>query len=70
MPPASRPSKATLCQGEPLEGGDQRNHVRREVRPDGRIRLWGRVGERWLRVVALPDGETLHNAFFDRSFRP
>ena len=44
--------------------------ARRERQPDGRIRLWGRVGERWLRVVLLEDGETLRNAFFDRRFRP
>jgi hypothetical protein len=25
---------------------------------------------RYLRVVLLPDGETVHNAFFDRSFEP
>ena len=40
---------------------------------DGRIRLWGRVpeaGGKWLRVILLPDGETVHNAFFDRRFRP
>ena len=24
---------------------------------------------RYLRVILLPDGETVHNAFFDRSFR-
>ncbi len=38
---------------------------------DGRIRRWGRVaeaGNRYLRVVLLEDGETVHNAFFDRSF--
>ena len=39
------------------------------------IRVWGRVsvpGEaqaRVLRVVTLEDGETVHNAFFDRGFR-
>jgi hypothetical protein len=49
--------------------------VRREVQADGRIRFWGRVvlsGEarpRYLRVVTLDDGETVHNAFFDRNFR-
>lgn len=49
--------------------------VRREVQADGRIRLWARVtraGEarpRFLRVVTLKDGETVHNAFFDRNFR-
>lgn len=40
---------------------------------DGRIRLWGRVPEadgRWLRVILLADGETVHNAFFDRRFSP
>lgn len=38
---------------------------------DGRIRRWRRIPEannRYLRVVILPDGETIHNAFFDRSF--
>jgi hypothetical protein len=48
---------------------------RREVQSDGRIRFWGRVvvaGDsrpRFLRVVTLADGETVHNAFFDRNFR-
>ena len=43
--------------------------------PDGRVRLWGAItvpGEsapRILRVVTLEDGETVHNAFFDRGFR-
>jgi len=42
------------------------------VQQDGRIRRWGFVPEmnnRVLRVVLLPDGETVHNVFFDRSFR-
>jgi hypothetical protein len=49
--------------------------VRREVQTDGRVRFWGRIlakGEarpRFLRVVTLADGETVHNAFFDRNFR-
>jgi len=49
--------------------------IRSEVQPDGRIRFWGivaRLGEaepRFLRVVTLADGETVHNAFFDRGFR-
>ncbi len=45
----------------------------RAVQLDGRIRLWGRVPElqgRVLRVIILEDGETLHNAFLDRSFVP
>lgn len=44
-----------------------------EVRQqDGRIRHWKKIGEaggRYLRVVLLEDGETVHNAFFDRRFR-
>lgn len=49
--------------------------IRSEVQRDGRIRYWGRIsmtGEveaRVLRVVTLEDGETIHNAFFDRTFR-
>ena len=42
------------------------------VQQDGRIRRWGAIpemGDRVLRVVLLPDGETVHNAFFDRTFR-
>ena len=40
---------------------------------DGRIRRWIRVPEmenRYLRVILLEDGETVHNAFFDRRFMP
>ncbi|MGB7542479.1 MAG: hypothetical protein WBM28_10735 [Burkholderiales bacterium] len=43
------------------------------VQADGRIRRWSRIpeaGGRWLRVALLADGETVHNAFFDRSFDP
>ena len=45
----------------------------KERQRDGRIRRWARItdaGGRYLRVVLLADGETVHNAFFDRSFRP
>ena len=43
------------------------------IQPDGRIRLWAAIeeaGGRYLRVVLLEDGETIHNAFFDMSFTP
>ena len=46
--------------------------VAQVVQRDGRIRRWGFVPEmnnRVLRVILLPHGETVHNAFFDRSFR-
>jgi len=46
---------------------------KQEVQADGRIRLWGKVPEmegRYLRVVLLSDRQAVHNAFFDRRFRP
>jgi len=48
------------------------NPIRRETQPDGRIRHWVFVPElgKHLRVVTLPDGVTLHNAFPDRRFIP
>ncbi len=42
------------------------------VQSDGRIKKWGRIpeaGGKYLRVVLLEDGETVHNAFFDRRFQ-
>jgi hypothetical protein len=45
---------------------------REERQEDGRIRRWGRIpeaGDKYLRVVLLPDRETVHNAFFDRGFK-
>lgn len=39
---------------------------------DGRVRYWGWISARatYLRVVTLEDGETVHNAFYDRGFEP
>ena len=50
-----------------------RTPIREATQADGRIRRWVQVPEmenRFLRVVLLPDGETVHNAFFDRRFAP
>lgn len=50
-----------------------RQPVREAIQQDGRIRRWAAIPEadgRYLRVVLLPDGETVHNAFFDRGFVP
>jgi hypothetical protein len=50
-----------------------RNPFREAVQADGRIRRWVQIAEmenRYLRVVLLEDGETVHNAFFDRRFVP
>jgi hypothetical protein len=46
--------------------------VRTEVQANGRIRRWGFIAElgKYLRVVTEPDGETVHNAFLDRGFKP
>jgi hypothetical protein len=45
--------------------------LRVEVQKDGRIRKWIYVKEidKYLRVILLSDGVTVHNAFFDRSFQ-
>ena len=41
------------------------------VQSDGRIRKWKNIQEqgKFLRVILLSDGVTIHNAFFDRGFR-
>ena len=46
--------------------------IRTEVQANGRIRRWAFIPElgKYLRVVTEPDGETVHNAFLDRGFRP
>jgi hypothetical protein len=47
--------------------------IREIHQADGRIRRWIQVPEvenRYLRVILLADGETVHNAFFDRGFTP
>ncbi len=48
-----------------------REPVATEVQQDGRIRKWGYIAEegKYLRVILLEDGETIHNAFFDRGFK-
>lgn len=49
-----------------------KNPLRTEKQSDGRIRKWARIPEmenRALRVILLEDGETVHNAFFDRDFK-
>jgi hypothetical protein len=45
--------------------------VETEVQTDGRIRKWKFIEDvgKYLRVILLEDGETVHNAFFDRNFK-
>ncbi len=47
-----------------------RNPDQTEVQENGRIRYWGYVAEieKYLRIVTLEDGETVHNAMPDRNF--
>jgi hypothetical protein len=46
--------------------------LKKERQEDGRMRYWIWLSERqtYLRVVTLADGETVHNAFYDRDFEP
>ena len=48
------------------------NPLRAEVQANGRIRRWALIADvgKYLRIVTEADGETVHNAFFDRRFRP
>jgi hypothetical protein len=48
------------------------NPIAETVQSDGRVQRWAFIAAegRYLRVVLLADRETVHNAFFDRRFRP
>ena len=47
-----------------------RDPVEEKIQADGRIKKWSWVEEKraFLRVILLEDGETIHNAFFDRRY--
>ena len=47
------------------------NPAQEELQTDGRIKKWGYIQEegKYLRVILLSDGKTIHNAFFDRRFK-
>ena len=67
----SRPDRAVI-RDEWIERAI-RTPAKETMQADGRIRRWVQVPEaenRFLRVVLLADGETVHNAFFDRRFVP
>jgi hypothetical protein len=49
------------------------NPERKEIQPEGRVRFWAKVeelGNKYLRVITLSDGVSIHNAFVDRGFKP
>ena len=67
----SRPDRA-MIRDEWIERA-MASPEREQVQHDGRLRLWARIPEaegRYLRVILLPDRLTVHNAFFDRGFKP
>jgi hypothetical protein len=47
------------------------NPLKTVIQSDGRIRKWKYIEEvgKYLRVILLEDGETIHNAFFDRNYK-
>jgi hypothetical protein len=69
-PPLTDQIKSTL-KTESIEHV-MNNPIRTEVQANGRIRRWAFIPEagKYLRVITEPDGETVHNAFFDRRFQP
>ncbi len=68
---SSRPDRAIIKLEWIQRAVDQ--PLKELVQADGRIRRWVQIPEmegKFLRVILLADGETVHNAFFDRSFKP
>lgn len=66
-----RPDRASIAMEWIFATAAKPQH--RERQSDGRLRCWRQIpefGNRWLRVVLLSDGRTIHNAFFDRGFVP
>jgi len=64
-----RPDRAIIKNEWIKDTIDNPSHT--EVQSDGRIRKWKKIPQegKFLRVILLPDGQTVHNAFFDRSFK-
>jgi hypothetical protein len=65
----TRPDRRTIDLDDVKRGLEQPTY--QSVQPDGRRRHWVWVNsqQRWLRIIVEPDGETVHNAFFDRNFK-
>jgi len=64
-----RPDRAIIKEAWILD--TIKNAVKTKVQSDGRIRKWKFIEEagKYLRVILLEDGETVHNVFFDRNFK-
>ena len=67
---AARPDRADITSADILYAVGQPATMMQQ--PDGRWRHWAKIARtgRWLRVVLEPDHQTVHNAFWDRGFRP
>ena len=44
---------------------------RSQIKDEWKIRKWAKISEvnKYLRVILLEDGETVHNAFFNRAYK-
>ena len=64
-----RPDRAKIKMSWIKETVKNPDHV--EVQSDRRIRKWKKIKDKgkFLRVILLPDGETVHNAFFDSGYK-
>ena len=63
-----RPDRAIITTNWIMEVID--NPIETKIQSDGRIKKWAFIPEvgKYLRVILLEDGETVHNAFFDRDY--
>ena len=63
-----RPDRAIITEVWIIEVID--NAIETRIQDDGRIKKWAFIkdAEKYLRVILLEDGETVHNAFFDRGY--
>jgi hypothetical protein len=66
----TRPDRARILD-EWIESAVE-HPIREQRQSDGRIRRWEYIVAegKYLRVIVLEDGKTVHNAFFDRNFKP
>jgi hypothetical protein len=65
----TRPDRARILDEWIMAAVERPIHEERQS--DDRIRRWTYVDAegKYLRVILLDDGETVHNAFFDRNFK-
>lgn len=66
-----RPDRAFIRDEWILQAIEKPDHEL--IQNDGRVRRWAKIDQaegRYLRVVLLSDRLTVHNAFFDRGFKP